>query len=167
MRALAKEIKRGSPTLEVRDHELIWVGFHLIRKSTKSTRNCILYWAMPAQTIKLMKQSLIARWKWEKELQNPRHWMRSYKMGQQFFMQTSIRSRYNWNTEYKQNTALNEELLITELALVANVGHSLEIETSNCGRSLGGLDYLYKYYLLVLVLFGHCFGGLSWLGRKT
>ena len=65
--------------------------------------------------------------------------MKSYKIGQQFLMQTSIRSRYNWNTEYKQNTALNEELLITELALVANVGHSLEMETSNCGRSLGGL----------------------------
>ena len=61
------------------------------------------------------------------------------KMGQQFWVHTSIRSRYNWNTEYKQNTALNEELLITELALVANVGHSLEMETSNCGRSLGGL----------------------------
>ena len=42
--------------------------------------------------------------------------------------------------EYRiQNTALNEELLITKLALVANVGHSLEMETSNCGRSLGGL----------------------------
>ena len=88
--------------------------------------------------------------------------MKSYKIGQQFWVHTSIRSRYNWNTEYKQNTALNEELLITELALVANVGHSLEMETSNCGRSLGGLDYLYKYYLLVLVLLGHCLGGLSW-----
>ena len=65
--------------------------------------------------------------------------MKSYKIGQQFWVHTSIRSRYNWNTEYKQNTALNEELLITELALVANVGHSLEMETSNCGRSLGGL----------------------------
>ena len=159
MRALAKEIKGGSPTLEVRDHELIWVGFHLIMKSTKSTRNCILYWAMPAQTIKLMKQSLIARWKWEKEQQNPRHWMKSYKIGQQFWMHASIGSRYNWNTEYKQNTALNEELLITELALVANVGHSLEMETSNCGRSLGGLTTCTSTTWSL--------GGLSWLGRKT
>ena len=65
--------------------------------------------------------------------------MKSYKISQQFWVHTSIRSRYNWNTENKQNTALNEELIITELALVANVGHSLEMETSNRGRSLGGL----------------------------
>ena len=41
MRALAKEIKEGLPApLKVRAHELIWVGFHLISKGTKSIRYC-------------------------------------------------------------------------------------------------------------------------------
>ena len=43
MRALEKRLRRAyPPLLKVRAHELIWVGFHLISKGTKSIRYCKL-----------------------------------------------------------------------------------------------------------------------------